>query len=771
MKQIPIVVLLSAVVAVFFVAVFFVACAPQASPSAGSGLTLDTTEVEANRDGVFTVRGGAREALPSPRQQFLAVGDGVDVDEAGRAIVRFSDLLAVEVLRRGGLVLQELPPDERSAVVTVLQSGGTLLSDFQPGAAIERRFTIRTQFAVITATGTRFLVSREADSPLEWVVALDAAADDLQVTAGGVTKPVPANVARWIAPLGEPSAGIEADMGRIQEWIARVREGQPRPEIGEVVWSAADILADTAPLDELPSVGEPFDLNGVRLTLDPQGLFGQPAYAREDCNGDGVADIAIQAGKLQMDFRVVLARVRALDVTILNRDRAGSGSLRALDPGRSELTVQPVSVDAGAIQVLSLRSDQPYHYAELALSDGCFLGFSLTPPTAQGDPGAPRSAVEETVRPTVAPTVAPTRQATVTPTVGPLCRVLAAAGRGLNLRAGPGLAYEPPLRVLPAQTLLLPLARSRDSGWIRVEASSLGARGWVSADSRFIECTVAIGQLPVEEGPPLPATPIPTTAPTATPAPSTVVARIVQPSGRSPFRAATELVFRVVAYDPSAGDNDGDGIDRVEMRVLDPDGRVVHERTERTAGYCLFGGGEPDCTVWQFARNNYRWPDGAPIASGLHTLQATAYARGGGAARVEAQISLELTQDRPPLVVRIVQPRAGASATTELVFRVAAYDPGVGDRDGDGIDRVEMSILDPYGQVVHQRTERTAGYCAFGGGEPECNVFDFAASGYSWPAGGELANGTYTLRAVVYARDGRTATVEGQVNISLHTID
>lgn len=751
------------------IALLFVACAPQASPAASLGPAFDTAEAEANRDGVFTVRGAAREVLPSPRQQFLAVGDGVNVDETGRALVRFADLLTVEVLRKGGLVLQGLPTDEQSAVVTVLQSGGTLLSDFRPGAEVERRFTIRTEFAVITATGTRFLVSREADSPLEWVVALDAAADDLQVTAGGVTKPVPANIARWIAPIGEPSAGIEANMGRLQEWIAQVREGQPRPEIGEVVWSAADILADTAPLDELPAIGEPFDLNGVRLTLDPQGGFGQPVYARKDCNGDGVADIVIQAGKLQMDFRAVLARVRALDVTVLNRARAGSGSLRALDPGRGELSVQPVSADAGAIQVLSLRSDQPYHYAELALSDGCFLGFSLTPPTTSGEPGAPRSAVEEAVRPAAAPTAKPTRRVTATPTAGPLCRVLATAGRGLNLRSGPGLAYEPPLRVLAPETTLLPLARSRDGGWIRVEMLSSGARGWVSADARLIECTIAIRQLPLEEGPPLPPTP----TPTATPAPSTLVARIVQPSGRAPFRATTGLVLRVAAYDPNVGDNDGDGIDRVEMRLLDPDGGVAHERTERTAGYCLFGGGEPDCTIWQFARNNYRWPNGEPIFSGLHTLQATAYARGGGVARVEAQvqISLERTQDRPPLVVRIVQPPEGAAVATELVFRVAAYDPSVGDSDGDGIERVEMQIFDAHGQMVHQRTERTAGYCAFGGGEPECNIFDFAASGHRWPGGMEITSGTYTLRAIVYAQDGRTATVERQVSIDLYTID
>jgi hypothetical protein len=41
-----------------------------------------------------------------------------------------------------------------------------------------------------------------------------------------------------------------------------------------------------------------------------------------------------------------------------------------------------------------MRSDQPYHYAELEMQAGCFLGLSLTPPSPDGTPGAPRPAVE-----------------------------------------------------------------------------------------------------------------------------------------------------------------------------------------------------------------------------------------------------------------------------------------------------------------------------------------------------------------------------------------
>jgi hypothetical protein len=354
----------------------------------------NSVETEANRDNVFTVRQGNRQALPAPQQTFLQVGDSVDVDQTGRAILRFGDLLAAELVRDGELVLQELSLEEQSAFVTVLQNGGALINDFNPQQEIERRFIVQTEFAVITATGTRFIVVREANSPLEWVVGLDAQEGDLEVTAEGTTKPVPTGTARWIAPIGVPSAGISADMGNVQGWIDSSRRGAPQPELGDVVWPLADILADTTALEELPPPGEPFELGSsdqgaVTLMLDPSAY----SYDLQDCNGDGIRDIVIQSGKLHMDFRTVLARVRALDVTVINYDQPGGGSLRVLDPGRAEIASQPLGVGPGQGQILSMRSDQPYHYAELDMTNGCFLGFSLTPPTPAGAPGAPRPAV------------------------------------------------------------------------------------------------------------------------------------------------------------------------------------------------------------------------------------------------------------------------------------------------------------------------------------------------------------------------------------------
>lgn len=368
---------------------------PNATPTPTEAAAVEAVKVESNLDGVFTIAtNGGRQSLPSPQQAFLKVGQGVDVDTTGRAILRFADLLTVEVLRDGELRLQELSADESLAVVTVLQNGGALLNDFNPQKEIDRRFTVQTEFAAITATGTRFIVVREANSPLEWIVGLDSAENDLSVTADGVTKSVPTGTARWIAPVGEPSPGIAANMSNLQSWIDDMQSGVIVKEVGEVVWPQADVVADTQPLTQLPEPGEPFELSGVTLALDPQGLFGSPQYRLEDCNGDGISDIVIEAGTLQMDFRKVLARVRALDVTVINRGEPGSGSLRTLDPSRSEIGAQQMEVGSGEGQILSLRADQPYHYAQLAMANGCFLGLSLTPPDESGAPGEPRPAVE-----------------------------------------------------------------------------------------------------------------------------------------------------------------------------------------------------------------------------------------------------------------------------------------------------------------------------------------------------------------------------------------
>ncbi len=356
---------------------------PDPKTSGGTGQFL----VLADRAQVFTITPAeGRQELPETEKATLSVGDGVDVDEAGRAILQFADLLTVEVLRDGEITIQEAAIDDNSGLVTLVQNGGVVLNDFNPAAEIDKRFTVQSEFAEITATGTRFLVVKEAGSSLEWVLALDAAPNDLTVTADGTTKDVPTAITRWIAPLGAPGPGLNADLPAIQTWLQNLQADAPVKPFGQIVWEHADVLATPQTLSALPAPGETFTLEGVEMTLTPGG-----GYTLTDCNQDSLPDIYITNGALNMDFRQLPNRVQALDVTILNDAENENAILLGFDPGYKEISSAST---AAASATLNLRTDALYQYAELKLQAGCFLGFSLTPPLENGDPAPPRPAVE-----------------------------------------------------------------------------------------------------------------------------------------------------------------------------------------------------------------------------------------------------------------------------------------------------------------------------------------------------------------------------------------
>ncbi|MEM7126520.1 MAG: VCBS repeat-containing protein [Chloroflexota bacterium] len=114
------------------------------------------------------------------------------------------------------------------------------------------------------------------------------------------------------------------------------------------------------------------------------------------------------------------------------------------------------------------------------------------------------------------------------------------------------------------------------------------------------------------------------------------------------------LAFQVHAHDAAIGENDGDGISFVNMIILDASGRVVYENVENFAGYCGFGGGQPDCTIWFFEANNYRWPEtngqlGESIRSGKYTLRSIINADSGERKLVETFIEIRLENTPTPI--------------------------------------------------------------------------------------------------------------------------
>ncbi len=376
-----------------------------------------------------------------------------------------------------------------------------------------------------------------------------------------------------------------------------------------------------------------------------------------------------------------------------------------------------------------------------------------------------------------------------------ICTVVAAS---LNLRSGPGVAYEPPLAAIGQGTTLNPIGFSAvgypGGQWIQVQTPD-NQTGWVSADPQFVTCNVDPTTLPPITVPPPPTpTNTPTLAPaqpTPTPSPTPEQFVILEPPGGGNknidgyvvFSGYTQgqlnpndvvfrnrMVFRVLVYDIRQGLTDGAGIANVHFKIINSQGIIVHEHTEQTAGYCVFGGGEPNCNVWNFAERNYRWPEphnDQLIENDNYTAQITIQPKEGDPANWNFDFRIEgaLASQPSTITAQVVQtgPHSDADVISDaLVFQVFASTDGV--NDGAGIDRVDMRIIGPNGEV-HQRTEQTAAYCAFGGGEPDCSIWNFAEHGNEWPNGDPIEPGDYILRATVYAKDGSTAMVEKGIQI------
>lgn len=340
--------------------------------------------LESAREGVFTGQGDQRQGVPVLEQVSLTTGQVAGVDEAGRANVRVGRQLAMELLKGSEVRVDEYIPSAETVEFDIQQHDGIVVFDLAEDADRQQRLTIQTAYSIVQATGTRFAIITEAENALEWIIALEAKAGDLQVTAGDTTETLTTGEARWVTPAGAPGPVIEG--GRNAEtWLEKARNSDPEVGLSELLLAPANILADTGSITNLSPPGTPFDFGrdtqgAVRLMFDPHGIFGDPRYSFEDCNGDGVQDVAVVNGIIDMDFNAVQARVQALDVGVYNRVTAGNGSLQIFDAVGSEIGQALLEVGPGEIQTLSLHDSRFFYGARLVLGDACFLGVSLTPP-------------------------------------------------------------------------------------------------------------------------------------------------------------------------------------------------------------------------------------------------------------------------------------------------------------------------------------------------------------------------------------------------------
>lgn len=224
-----------------------------------------------------------------------------------------------------------------------------------------------------------------------------------------------------------------------------------------------------------------------------------------------------------------------------------------------------------------------------------------------------------------------------TPTSGPVCIVV----QDLNLRPGPGTAYRPPIIALPENSEIVPLGYNPvgvpGGSWVQVKDNALNQIGWVSAGSQFISCNIDLTGLPsVAVAPP--------------PPPEAPKTNNSAPDGSFPPNLIWEADFnqqyfvRFRVYDNSSGGTkDGDGIAQVSFQVLNGEGKSVYERVEKTSGYCIFGGGEPDCNPWVLEDFIYKWgAGGEPVKDGVYQLLIVVAAKNGDQGNWNYEVNIDL---------------------------------------------------------------------------------------------------------------------------------
>ena len=89
--------------------------------------------------------------------------------------------------------------------------------------------------------------------------------------------------------------------------------------------------------------------------------------------------------------------------------------------------------------------------------------------------------------------------------------------------------------------------------------------------------------------------------------------------------ATTSLTFQVLAHNPMSSKKEGVGIDSVEFTIEDPDGNQVYDQVEKNPPYCAFSDDGKTCNEFDFAKNNFQWPNGGgQIVSGRYSIRVEA---------------------------------------------------------------------------------------------------------------------------------------------------
>jgi hypothetical protein len=195
----------------------------------------------------------------------------------------------------------------------------------------------------------------------------------------------------------------------------------------------------------------------------------------------------------------------------------------------------------------------------------------------------------------------------------------------LNLRSGPGRAYNPPIGSFPANAIVIPLGYNATGipggSWAQVQDASGQHKGWVSAGSEFISCNIDLTSLPEIAVQPPPEPPKPR-AQGSNPDGTCGAGGADGDNGTYDCQPVIRNGFPVEmkVFKDGVEIGKGTGVKRVEFSATDDNGNTVYSRRETTEAFCFFGGDGP-CGLWVLDNFVYKWEaGGAPVQPGHYTV-------------------------------------------------------------------------------------------------------------------------------------------------------
>ena len=208
----------------------------------------------------------------------------------------------------------------------------------------------------------------------------------------------------------------------------------------------------------------------------------------------------------------------------------------------------------------------------------------------------------------------------------PSCNVL----QDLNLRFGPGTAYRPPIRALPANSLVTPLGFAPQGvpggSWAYVRDTATQDEGWVSAGAQYISCNVELAALPsVAFGTPPPF--FPSTS-QVSPGPGTCGQGGITSDNTGDVydcdvKFSDDFLIQMIILKNGQEIGEADGVQNVSFSVNIKDGDTIYSHTENNQPYCIFGG-DSTCNPWVVEDSVVKWEaGGAILETGDYTISIT----------------------------------------------------------------------------------------------------------------------------------------------------